>query len=373
MPQVAKRVVHLSSAHPWDDNRIYRRECRSLARAGYAVTLVAVGSDPRPQDGVLVHALPPVRGRLRRLLVQVPKVLNLAWRARADIYHLHDPELIPIIPILRLRGAKVVYDAHEDLTSQVCSKHYLPDWSRPTIARVAELLCRLAGCAASHVVAATAGVARQYRSQQVTVVRNYPESLDEQFTLPSYEGRDKAVIYLGAIGKDRGAVEMVDAMEVAQLGDDWKLLLVGPHAPEGLLEELRARPGWRHVKHRGRVGPLEARRKAYQGRIGLVVLHPTPAYVEALPTKLFEYMDSGIPVVASDFPVLREIVAAADCGVLVDPHDVGAIGRALKCLASDPALARRLGENGRRAVRQRYNWDRESEKLRKLYADLIDA
>jgi glycosyltransferase involved in cell wall biosynthesis len=100
---------------------------------------------------------------------------------------------------------------------------------------------------------------------------------------------------------------------------------------------------------------------------GLVTLHPVVNYLDALPVKMFEYMAAGLPVIASRFPLWQEIVEGNACGVCVDPGDPAAIAAAIDHFCRHPQLARRMGENGRRAVHTRYNWHSEADKLAAFY------
>jgi glycosyltransferase involved in cell wall biosynthesis len=369
MRRIRPTVVHVSTVHPWDDSRIFRRMCQSLARHGHDVVLLAVAEAEQTVGGVRVVPVGQVRSRLARLLVTLPSAAYRAWSLRGDVYHLHDPELIPLIPVLRLTGAKVIYDAHEDLALQILGKEYLPRFLRPAVAAVGRALCAAADRTSSHVVAASEKVAERFRASTCTVIRNYPEDLPEG--PPAYDDRDNLVVYAGGLTRARGVEQMVDAMEYTGLAEEWRLLLVGPHSPDDLLDRLRERRGWARVVYRSVLPPLEARRLMAGGRIGLAVLQPVGQHVDVLPTKLFEYMSLGIPVVAADYPECRRVVEGTGCGLVVDPTDPRAIGAAIRELATQPDLAREMGERGRAQVEQHFGWAHEETRLLAAYSRLL--
>ena len=107
------------------------------------------------------------------------------------------------------------------------------------------------------------------------------------------------------------------------------------------------------------------------GKIGLLILKSDfyNSYI-GLPNKLFDYMLCGLPVVASNFPEISKVVKEADCGILVDPTNVDEIANAILYLLEHPEEAKRMGDSGRRAVEEKYNWERMEEKLFELYRGL---
>jgi len=365
-----KRVVHLSTVHPADDVRIFVKECRSLAAAGYDVTLIARSPSDYVKQGVKVIAVNPrTGGRLARMVLSTFDVLGKAWRCRADFYHFHDPELMPVGAILRLTGAKVVYDVHEDVPRQLLSKDWIPAPLRKTVAGGIEamewLTTRLIF---TDVVAATPPIADRIPPAKTTIVHNYPiagELTPTAVTLPQ-EQRPPYVVYAGGLTRVRGALEMVKAFEYVETPGA-NCILAGEFTEEGLEDEARALNGWARVQYRGLLDRSQMADLLAGARAGLVVLHDVPNYVVSYPIKMFEYMSAGIPVIASDFPLWRSIIDSERCGLLVDQKDPVSIAKAIDWILTHPEEAERMGQRGKAAVAAKYNWGVEERKLLAVY------
>lgn len=361
-------VIHVSSAHPWNDNRIHYREALSLAQAGFEVSLVGVATESKPGQGLVsVRTIPPLR-RSFRVLISTLRAVAAAVSSKARIVHLHDPELIWAVPLLRFLGRTVVYDAHEDLPVQVLDKPYANRFTRPVLRWVANVACRLAGTATA-VIAATEQVATRFPRGKVTVVRNFPPLLSHEEKAPPVDRRAPHLVYVGAIGNLRGAEVMVRAMSEPDMPEGWTLSLAG-RASAQLLAKLEGCKGWERVDYHGVLTPQEARDLVLRARVGIAVLQATPAYVDALPTKMFEYFAAGVPVIASDFPLWRSIVDKYQCGQLVDEKDPRALARAVRRYAEEPELLERHSVNARRAAVAELNWANEARKLVGVYEDL---
>lgn len=359
-------VVHVSSAHPWTDNRVHLREARSLADAGYRVHLVAVDNNLRVQDtGVTVVRLRP-RKRIARIIMGSLSAVTVALKTKASVFHLHDPELIWAIPMLRVLGKTVIYDAHEDLPSQLLDKHYIPKAMRTPASALAGLLVS-ATKLSTHVVAATERIAERYSEGAVTVVRNYPRLRESDADKSPIEERARSLVYVGAISESRGVMQMLDAISSEAFPADWTLELAGSIVPTALEERLRQHPAWARIRYHGVVSPDEARDIVSTARIGIVTLQASAAYVDSLPTKMFEYLAAGLPVVASNFPLWRRIVEGNRCGLLVDEKSPTAIAEAVARYASDDVLLTLHAQNARSASTRELNWENESDELVKLY------
>lgn len=366
------RICHFSSAHQGLDIRIYRKQCLSLARAGFDTHLVISASAAdiaqAAAHGIVLHPLAPARGRLRRMLFQSWRCYRIARAVNADVYHFHDPELIPYGLLLAWQGKKVIIDLHEDLRGDIHSKDWIPLPLRRAIGAAARRLEHAAARRLSAVVAATPFIGKlfEHSARRLAVIHNYP-TVNElaDAPVPGQAARD-SVCYVGAIDEIRGIREAVRALETAGCN----LLLAGRFSSVALREEVGRYPGWRQVEECGFVDRGQVARIMARSFCGLVTLHPVPNYIHSLPIKLFEYMSAGVPVIASDFPLWRQIIEDADCGLCVDPHDPAQIARAITYLRDNPALAEKMGNNGRRAVETKYRWDAEAAKLVALYGQV---
>jgi glycosyltransferase involved in cell wall biosynthesis len=363
------RVVQVTTVHLPTDNRI-QRQCRALTDAGYDVTLVATSDGAVVESSVPVAALHRPRSRRQRMLATTRQALATARDLKADAYHFHDPELMFAGAALRRGGAKVVYDVHEDYAAEMLAKDWIARPLRRVVGRGTALIERVLSRRFDLIVAATPAIGRQFPPHKTVVVQNFPQM--EEFVRPSRGvEREAAVAYVGDLTTVRGVREMVEAMAHVDPGLEARLYLAGPESTPGLERDLARLPGFDRTTLMGRISRPEVGDLLARVRAGLVLFHPLPNHVNAQPNKLFEYMSAGIPVVASDFPLWRQIVGDAGCGILVDPLDPRAIAAAIEEVLSDPSAAEAMGRNGRAAVERAYNWGSEAEKLVGAYRTLL--
>jgi glycosyltransferase involved in cell wall biosynthesis len=381
-------VVHLSTVHQATDSRIFHREARSLAEAGFRVIVAACASRPATRHDVIIRPLIASRSRLVRMLVRPWLALAVTLRERPDVVHFHDPELVPVGLLLRLIPSgrpRVIYDVHEDLPRQLLAKTWIPATLRPLLAR---WLDRIEPWSAKHfdlVVAASEPIAKRFGRSQTMVVRNLPRWEDfstdapraqlETLAYPATEddGGDRdgpRIVYTGALGPERGTKEMVEAIDRCDPALGIRLVLAGPADP-GEIDAVRLLDGWRRTEYLGVVSPENLPHLLGTASVGLVLLHPMRHYQEAYPTKLFEYMAAGLPVIASNFPLWRPIIEGIGCGLLVDPLDPEGIASAMMWLVRHPEDADSMGRRGRDAVRSTYTWETEASRLVERYDQLL--
>jgi glycosyltransferase involved in cell wall biosynthesis len=372
----SRKVVHLTSVHPPFDVRIFHKECKSIARAGYEVTLVVCHDRDETVDGVHVKALERKSGRLSRMTRGVWEVYREALRQDARLYHFHDPELMIVGLLLRLKGKQVIYDVHENVPADIAFRYYIPRPFRRPMAWLVGLIEAGAAPCFSAIVPATYPISVHLapRNDRTVVVSNYPVVSTSQaiFQKPWAE-RSISVAYAGVISEDRCIKQMVEAMALLPMNLQATLKLAGAFSPTDLRSTTSKIAGWENVEELGVIDRSAVATLLDDACAGLIILRPDPNFLESAPTKLFEYMSAGIPVIASDFPGFREIVGKIKCGLLVDPLDPRSIAGAIEYILKHPAEAEQMGQRGREAVLAQYNWASEERKLLELYCNLTSS
>ena len=366
-------IRQLTIVHKRWDTRIWVKQVATLRDAGLLSAYeVADGEGDAFVDGVQIHDLGKLKGRgfwsRVRHLVQA---LRRSGLRRDEVLHFHDPLFLPAALWLKMKGYRVVYDVHEDHPRQVLN------WELPAFIRYGASLSYaimewLAGRYFDGIVAATPKIAERFPPAKTVVVQNYPVLEELSVKNPvAYAKRPPVITYVGGISRIRGVKEIVQAVGLLPDKMEVKLILAGRFEPLHLEDEVRRLRGWAKVDYRGWLSRVKVAEVLANVRVGLVLFHPAPNHLEAQPNKFFEYMSAGIPVIASDFPLWREIVEGAGCGLLVDPKDPAAIAGAIQWLLEHPQEAEAMGRRGRQAVEERYNWDKEATKLLKFYRERI--
>lgn len=362
-------IVHLGTTHKAFDHRIFHKESKTLAVNGYPVKIMVPHDRDETVDGIEILSVPiPATGKERmfkttkniydRILKQIPK--------ENTILHFHDYDLLPYMFKLKKKGYRIIYDVHEDMPRLIKIQHWLPEWIKPFASTYLSWLEFKASRKFDGFIPATDVIAKRFPTNKSVTVKNYPIILPP----PKVHKRSiEGVVYAGVITRQKGAVEMLEAVSRfnRKHKKEVKLHLIGTTFPSVLEGELKEMDRDNVLVFHGWQSQAYIHEFTAKCIAGLVLIHMLPQYTEALPTKLFEYMNAELPVIASFTPVMKTIIDKAQCGYYVDPKNVDDIVRAIEKVASDEDKALEMGKNGYQSARDEYNWENEAEKLLRFY------
>ena len=362
------RICHITTVHTTFDVRIFHKQCRSLSDAGYEVYLIAKAETDQVRDGVMIKAVPPDGSRFNKSI----RALKIARSIKAKVYHFHDPELLPVGVLLKiLTPAKIVYDVHEDVAKHALGKSWWSPWKRKVFAFVLNTVEWLSHWFFDLIICAEDSYLSKFHKTSV-VIHNYP--LLVEWNGSSSKTTD--LIYVGTVRRKRGIFEMIKAVELLiRRKRQVTLEVIGPFFPSELREETEELLVQTRLSKNISISGALDHRQIFEhiagARIGLALLHPDSNYIHSLPTKMFEYMMFGLPVLVSDFPLWREIVEREGCGLCVDAQNPEAVAAAVQKILDDEKQTEQMGRQGRRAVREKYNWQIEEKRLIECYQNLI--
>jgi len=371
-----KKVVHLSSVHARYDNRILVKECVSLANAGFDVCLfIADGKGNESFQGVSIIDVGAKKGMIHRLVAIVPKIVKEAMKTKPQLFHLHDPELIPAGLFLRICGYQVIYDIHEDYTTSIKQKPYLNPFIARCIAFLFNFFERFSALFFTKIIAE-----KYYKERfpNSTAILNYP--ILSQAQAPDIVSKNipqsADLIYTGNITYDRGALNHASILDKL---DQVSITMIGKCSGAIVPSiENAAGSGKNRLSLIGVdtfVNPvsIENKYKEQSWLAGLALFPKTYHYEKKELTKFFEYMKFGIPIICSDFPHWKELIENNECGFAVNPNNIDEINSVINKLLNNPSLYTRLSENGIRLYHSLFNWSIEEQKLVALYNHIIES
>jgi glycosyltransferase involved in cell wall biosynthesis len=367
------------------DSRV-EKEARTLTAAGYAVTVVAELDAALPasarRDGydVVRVGRGPARAPIVRFREYERRLIQALIATRPEILHAHDSNALgPVATVAARLRIPFVYDAHELWLGR-------PRRGRGRLyfalyrAYYAWLERRWLHRAAAWITV-TPPIVRhlehRYRIGPVTLVPNYPElaelavggpiSFSELVGPVRLPSSADVVLYLGGLMAGRGLEQLVTA--VGRMPATAHLVLLGEGGSAGSLRRQAEAEGVAaRVHFLPPVAPDRVVSAAAGASLGVSPYQPSSLnYRYSLPNKIFQCMAAGIPVVASDFPQVREVVEETGAGRCVDSTDPAAIGAAVSAILGDPVLRRAMGAAGRQAIESRFNWDVSAAALMAVY------
>ena len=369
---MAVKVCHVTSVHQRYDTRIFYKECTSLAKAGYDVTLlVADNKAPEVRNGVkIISADFKPKSRWDRIMHSSSVMFKYTMQVNAEIYHLHDPELLPVAKRLKQSVKKVIFDSHEDVPAQILNKYWIPKYMRKPCALAYSSYANAILRNVDFIIGVTPHLVEKLRlvNPRVEMITNFP-ILEACHQNPIKESCANVIAFAGGVTEQWSHEIILQAIENV----DVTYKLAGP-ASDDYIQRLKQYPSWEKVGYMGKI-PHEAVLEMFrQSAIGMAILQYSPnsngKYGTLGNTKLFEYMMAGLPVICTDFTLWKEIVEKYHCGICVDPNDVSAVRESISYLIQHPQEAVNMGSHGQTAVRKEFNWSVEEVKLLNLYSEI---
>ncbi|HMN06644.1 MAG TPA: glycosyltransferase [Flavobacteriales bacterium] len=364
------RVCHITTVHGPFDDRIFFKQCRSLAAAGFDTHLVAPIDKDTTEDGVHIHAVKVPASRMLRPVTGAWRALRQARKLKARVYQIHDPELLWVALLLKGKDTRVVYDMHESMRGHILTKTWLgPAWMRKLASRLYGCFEDLAIRKLDHVLVVVESmrddILKLHPAQagKVTVVRNLPVIALIGRTLQVMPRNEEyTLIYVGGLSRIRGIKEVVEALALVPGA---RLKLLGPWSDEAYRAECAALPAWPQVQDLGQVRMDAVYDHVRAADCGLCLLYPVHNYMISLPIKTFEYMACGLPMLLSDFPYWRTVYGRF--AWFADTRDPASIAGAIRQAMEHRAEGREMGREAGRVVREEYSWEAESKRLVDIY------
>jgi glycosyltransferase involved in cell wall biosynthesis len=372
-----KHVVHMTTVHHPYDPRIYHKECISLANAGFDVTLIAQPADNETEtnkEKPIKHIpLKTYKSRLKRMIISTRDAYKKAKDLNADVYHFHDPELLPAAWLLKKKNNTVIYDIHEDYITSILQKDYMAKPIKKMIATAYRYMERFFAHNFQLCLAE-----KYYKDiyPNGVLILNYP-TVNEKFMKHDREGgpQEDKLLYTGNVSHVRGALFHA---KIPLIDDQSEVHFVGK-CPSDLAKEMEGIAGTEkdrlHIEGIDQFIEKEVIEDRYLERnwlAGIALFPPTEHYRKKELTKFFEYMNAGLPIICSDFPVWKDFIENYECGIAVDPNKDEEIKQAIQYLKNHPEEARQMGENGKKAVQEHLNWKTQEEKLVTWYDELLN-
>lgn len=370
-----KRICHVTSAHPPEDGRIFRRACVAASRAGFETFLVQRGNTYIKNNIQIIGlGIPKRTGRLYRISIFAKLAYEKALSVDADLYHLHDPELLPYALKLKKRGKAVVFDCHEDYVEQIKSKPYLPSFIAKLASKFYDIYSRRIFAVIDGLTYAGNGESPSSFDnlcKRVVPTDNLPwlDELYEKYC-PETPKEKNTACYIGGLDKVRGITQIIKACYNAHC----TLYLAGCFHSDIYKKQVMAMKEFSCVKYLGVIDRERVIELLQKVEIGLCTLLDVGQYYKMLnlPTKVYEYMSMGIPVIINDSPYNERIIRKFEFGYCVNPNDLDSFSKLLQCLHKNASLREQLGNNGRLAIKEHYSWDKAQEKLIDMYKSILN-
>lgn len=366
-------VCHVTSAHFRYDVRIFHKECKSLANNGFNVTLLVndnLENEVIDNVNIISTNFMP-KNRFQRMVKSKKYIKKYMNDIDADIYHFHDPELLPEAAWIKNKGKKVIFDFHEDVSQQILFKTWIPGKLRKIVSSIYKIYEENKAKSFDALITVTPKFVERLEliNPNTIMITNYP-ILKEIYCSLNIQ-KKRAICFAGGISEQWNHENIIRSIESI---DDIEYILAGSGTDE-YIEKLKNLDGWKKVRYLGKIPHEKVSRIYSESMIGISLLsNNTQVGDEGTlgNTKIFEFMESGLPVICSNNKIWKNIIEENECGIAINTDDIELIRQSILKLINNANISMKFGKNGKSAVTQTYNWKTQEDKLIELYKKILN-
>lgn len=360
-------VCHVTSVHKYNDVRILKKECVTLSKK-YKVILVAPNIQSFEYEGVTIRGVDLPKNRIKRVLC-LKRVYKLLRELDADVYHFHDPELMTMGLRMKKLNKKIIFDSHEDIPLDIAEKKWIPAPFRKLLSLYYKILEKYALARYDAVISVTPTIVEKLRliNKNTYQVTNYP-------IYKEIEDKRKwgdSICFAGLVSPNWMHTNIINSLD----GLEIKYKLAGP-VTENYLNFLKGLVNWKKVDYVGVMDPNQIPDFLQNSSIGIALYDYLPSFGYKTGSlgnnKIFEYMAAGIPIIATDFTLWKEIIEDQNCGICVNPNDLVGISHAILELMENKEKSKQMGDKGKVLVKEKYNWNSQEPILFEAYNSIIN-
>lgn len=357
------KICHITFDHSWNDTRVYKREILSQREAGFEVLFFGWDKPSREiNDGV--QFISYARHRLCRrerikLMLTNRKIIKTLLDLNADVYQFHDFTLLEVGRKLKKAGCHVIFDSHENYLETIPDKIGKNGVLKKICTSVLNLYYRRVVGRFDAVFTVSPNFVERLKefNPHSYLVPNYPSV--KNYITPAEVNKENVFVYQGTVYGFSNQEAIVKAIN--QVEASVKYRIIGNVSEEK--EIIEKNDENKRVEILGWVEKDKLDILLRQSIAGIVVFDYVPecSYEEGQigSNKIFEYMLNGLPVICTDFKLWRQmIIDRYQCGICVKPGNIKQIKDAIDWLLSNPDDAKKMGERGRIAVLQEFNWEK---------------
>jgi hypothetical protein len=366
-------ITHLTSGHTRYDIRIFHKECISLAKVdSFTVNLIVADNDKDEiKDNISIYDVGKLNGRYHRMLKTTKKILQKAIELDSDLYHFHDPELIPIGLKLKKLGKKVIFDIHENTGLQILERQWIPYYLRKIISVVFDGYEQYACSKFDYLYVPQYSMYKKFtKINNTEFIGNFP-SIENINSLKAKDYSKYKLLYSGSISESRGLFNMLNLLvELMNIDIKYTITIAGSIGDD-LLKKAKTHKGWQNINYLGYLSQEEIQKVYSKHSIGLIMFNNVGQYYMAYSLKLFEYMQNGLTIIMPNFGDWLYFNKEYNVGYNINVKDSSDISIVIDGITNE--VLKLNGIRNQKLVIDEFSWNSEEKKLKKIYKEILNV